>query len=432
MSHGNTRGARSHWAALLAAPLVALSLSACDLEVTNPGPFQDQDLDNIEAHESIVNGMKRRVARIVNWGAFKTAGISKEVTPAGIGLTYGYSASELRGRLISDGQSTRWAEAQRARWVSENGVERLREVLEGDFASSPNSAWALVYAGYSNRMLGELWCWTVIDGGEPQPSTHSLERAESYFSEAIQLAEGQGLTEAVHAARAGRASVRMWRGDWSGAVADTEAVPTDFVYDSPMDPERIGWHNLLYFASANTPYRVHSLWDTFFGDYYAETGDPRVAWVADDDVPNMQPGEGGALFPWYFQQKFRGVADNINLSSGREMRLIVAESHLAQGGDWQSAMQIINALRADVGVEPWDVDNLEDAWTALKRERGIELWGEARRMGDLRRWELANTPGEHEDVSARDLCFPIGMSEIDTNPNVTEDWQHTEADPPAR
>jgi hypothetical protein len=64
------------------------------------------------------------------------------------------------------------------------------------------------------------------------------------------------------------------------------------------------------------------------------------------------------------------------------------------------------------------VDDLEEAWTALKRERGIELWLEGRRLGDLRRWLAAGAPGEAEDMSGRDTCFPIGTTELDTNPNV--------------
>jgi len=419
------RKARSRvWSGPVVLILPALMLAACDFEVVNPGPYQDRDLDEATAHPSVVAGMARSLARIVNWGSFKSAAIAQEVTPAGIGLTYGYSAREIDGILISDGQSTRWNEAQRARWVAETGVERFRETLGADFANSPNAAWGLVYAGYANRLLGELYCWTVIDGGSPQPSTHSLERAHDHFTEALSVAQSSGDTDALHAAHAGRASIRMWLGDWAGAVADAQSVPTDFEFVVEHDPESAGWHNLMYYASANTPYRVHSLWNTFYEDYYLESDDPRVAWVADPDVPNMQPGAAGALNPWFFQQKFEGTTAPTNLTSGREMRLIEAEALLVQG-DWPGAMATVNALRADVGVEPWEVNGVEDAWTALKRERGIELWGEGRRLGDLRRWIENETPGDQEDMTGRSLCFPIGQSEIDTNPNVTEEYATT-------
>lgn len=92
-------------------------------------------------------------------------------------------------------------------------------------------------------------------------------------------------------------------------------------------------------------------------------------------------------------------------------------------------MALINELRTDAGVDPRQADTLEEAWMWLKAERRIELWLEARRLGDLRRWEESGTPGDlHplEDASNpetlldadRDLCFPIPESETNTNPNV--------------
>jgi hypothetical protein len=113
------------------------------------------------------------------------------------------------------------------------------------------------------------------------------------------------------------------------------------------------------------------------------------------------------------------------------MRLLEAEASL-RGGDWATAMTIINQLRADVAVTPplapWVAANETEAWTHLKRERGIELWLEGRRLGDLRRWEEGGTPGdldplEEDPVLAnldpdRDLCFPIALSEMETNPNI--------------
>ena len=69
------------------------------------------------------------------------------------------------------------------------------------------------------------------------------------------------------------------------------------------------------------------------------------------------------------------------------------------------------------------------AWTFLKRERNIELWLEARRMGDLRRWKQNSTPGaldwpDFEAISELfqqnqpSDCFPIPDTERDTNPNL--------------
>lgn len=112
------------------------------------------------------------------------------------------------------------------------------------------------------------------------------------------------------------------------------------------------------------------------------------------------------------------------MSKGAEMRLIEAEFELLQG-NWQVGMDIINSLRAGVisdldnnPIPEWSADNAEEAWTSLKRERGIVLWLEARRLGDLRRWTNNNTPGEMEDMSANSICFPVSENEKRSNPNI--------------
>ena len=102
------------------------------------------------------------------------------------------------------------------------------------------------------------------------------------------------------------------------------------------------------------------------------------------------------------------------------MRLIEAEAALNQG-DWQGAMEIINDLRDAAGVDPWTASNSTEAWTHLKRERGIVLWMEGRRLGDYYRWNAAGTPGELDPLEVvspgshllnQDLCFPISQAEI--------------------
>jgi starch-binding outer membrane protein, SusD/RagB family len=56
----------------------------------------------------------------------------------------------------------------------------------------------------------------------------------------------------------------------------------------------------------------------------------------------------------------------------------------------------------------------------LKAERAIELWLEARRLWDLRRWLADGSPGEMPDMTDRSTCFPVPDSEIDRNPNIRE------------
>jgi hypothetical protein len=152
---------------------------------------------------------------------------------------------------------------------------------------------------------------------------------------------------------------------------------------------------------------------TFYENYYRTTNDARTPWKTNPSIPN---GTVGSV-PWLFQVKYDKRESPITVSSGREMRLIEAEGKI-RSGDWQNGLSIINAGRADFSVAPWSAANSTDAWVALKRERGIQLWLEGRRLGDLDRWLAANTPGAVEDMTGRNTCFPIGQTELESNPNL--------------
>jgi hypothetical protein len=121
--------------------------------------------------------------------------------------------------------------------------------------------------------------------------------------------------------------------------------------------------------------------------------------------------------------------------------------------------QVRTSIRSDkapnANLAPWPVPaTLAEAWTLLKRERGIELWLEMRRMGDQRRWDTENTPGSYElprfeDVrtatganggslfrqylrgravkeggteqdTPRQLCYNISNNERNSNPNIPD------------
>jgi hypothetical protein len=99
-------------------------------------------------------------------------------------------------------------------------------------------------------------------------------------------------------------------------------------------------------------------------------------------------------------------------------------------------MTLINKVRTrnvsrttNQPLAPWSATTIDQGWTFLKRERGIELWLEGRRMGDQRRWQEANRPGsidlpDFEAVSSifrttpRTLCFEIPDAERNSNINI--------------
>lgn len=233
---------------------------------------------------------------------------------------------------------------------------------------------------------------------------------------------------------------------WDAAIADAGQVTSNtLVFQVPFSNQEQSQYNYVYWASANSPYRAHTEWGTFYEGYYRGSkalvagGDPRVRWDTTALLGDAAVAKFGGRVPFWPERKYASESAPINLSSGWEMRLIEAERALVSN-DAPTAVNKLNLRRTNLGLPIYDnTVTVDSAWTLLKTERGLELWLEARRLGDLRRWIVNATPGNYRDglyratrtsplsptpvetmtsPVARSLCFPIAQSEYDTNPNI--------------
>jgi hypothetical protein len=419
--------------------LLVATAAACDTNVSNPGPVQDEFLadDNIYgAANALVSGAGRGVASGINWVAYTGAAVTREIHPAGSTGSYGITNRWQGGELNADDGdlNDHWEQTNRGRWLAEEAVRRLLEAGPPDpgqalTVSQYNRILQLahIYAGFANRTLGENMCEAVFDGGPAEANREYFVRAENHFTQALALTAATRTAQDT-AAYAGRAAARVYLDKWNEAVADAGQVAIGFVFNMPYynigeDAQR----NRIAWASGNTPYRAHTQWSTWHYDYRAATNDPRVS-IA---FPNPALQGDAAIeccgrVPFYPQNKHPNSQAPIRLASGREMRLIEAEAHL-RNNDPTAAMGSINQVRTAAGAGTITATDQTDAWRLLKRERGIELWLEARRLGDRRRWATANTPGALDPLEVpgtashlaqQDLCFPISRSERETNPNL--------------
>jgi hypothetical protein len=409
-----------------------LAATACDFDVTNPGPTDDAFLDNSKAHQAVANGSARMLFDALNEVAYTTSAVTRELFPAGSTSSFGISNNQQVGLLLYDDEHIGggWTSAQRARYIGESGFDRFAENHEGGNSGYKPGVEAALFAGYASRLLGENWCEAAVDGGAIIARTEVLKRAETWFTKAIDAAGATAsLSTQKTAALAGRASVRVQLGDWAGAVADAGQVPTTFVYNARYEDAEQDQFNRIYFAGADQPYRGVTTWGTLYVEYYTDTKDPRVPWtdtgLLGDAAVQMV---GNVRVPFYRQGKFPDRGSDIRLSSGYEMRLIEAEKKL-KDGDWAGAMALVNARRTALGLAPWAPADITEAWTNFKRERGIELWLEGRRLGDLKRWKDTATPGALDAletpgdptsflVSSQSLCYPIPQGEREANPNI--------------
>jgi len=384
-----------------------LSLAGCGdfLDVTNPGPVEDDALDRPEAMPALVHGMSSDLSYALSRMSYITALAAGEQSSSG---SYLWTKAVAGGVMDIDEAPDVWGAMQRARWVAESGLARMQAVLGSDFESSPLAARAYLHAAYSNRMLGESVCQAVFDGGPPGDPKQHFERAESHFTSALAIAQSAGDAQAVSAALAGRASVRASLARWDEAVADAEKVPIGFSYDAIFSLNSGRENN--YFVSET----YNRLEATEYGTEWAEVfGDPRVRWdTLYDAGGSVRKGQDGQT-PVFQQRKYATFADDIPLAKGTEMLLIRAEAVL-RDDDVPGAVEFINQERAFYGLGDASASTPAEGWALLQRERGAVLWIEGRRLWDLRRW---HAEGLNDFLEGRDDCIPPSREEQAANPN---------------
>ncbi len=463
------------WSRLLGvlALVGTVALTGCELTVDAPDRVLDRDLDVMEAVTALVAGAARDYSyalAVPGGGGTITAGamLTDELVHSG-------SWIGLRG--LSDGESkddwvesqSRWGEPSQARWVAENGIPRVSAILQED-GQDPNSAKEIatlnLLAGLSNIMLGDNFCDAVIDGGGYQDYTTFYTRAIPYLESAVTIGNAAGdgtLTgnyndgdDIAMAAHGALARAHMQLGNWADVVTHAGEVDTDFVYEAVYD-DAAGVSNMLrwwgYLRDETT------VWGTPFmnlGDNVddpLDAGDPRVPFniKLDPEESDGWAKSGDKRRPFFRQLKYPTYSADIGMVKGTDARLMEAEAALVQTSDLAAVAAGINAVRDEYGMANVAVPgSVQDAWTMLMTERGIELWLEDKRLGDWRRWaqgepgvsstvwnnftvvrdEAAGQPYTADVWQApildtevwaqeNDICIQVSKNEKDSNPNIS-------------
>ena len=395
--------------------VASLSLAACGefLQVENPGPIEDEALNDPEAVPGLVVGMSGDFSLVLD-------DIIMLNSVAGDDLAHGGSYTQpglfWRGVIESDDVNYEWSASHRARWVAEQGIDRMKTVLGDRYETNINAARANMWAGFANRNLGENMCEAVIDNGPRQDHEVHFARAEGYFTEAIRIATAVNNSEVRHAALAGRATVRAWQGDWTNAVADAQLVPTEFVFAAKYSENSSRENNDLRGEThGRREYTVYlTPWANVFGD-------PRVPWdTIYDKSGAIAKGQDGKT-PFFRQEKFTEIGSDIPIAKGTEMRILEAEAALRAGGvaGIPEMVRLLNEARAFYGMGPVSAPaTLDEAWDLLQFERAATLWLEGRRFWDLRRFFEESGPAHIDYLQGRDTCIPISREELQSNPNL--------------
>ncbi len=415
--------------------LGALLLAACDFETTNPGRVLEEDLNAESAVKPLVVGMSSDFSYEMDGIAFLMGRAADEMTGSG---SYSSTAEYRVGDVPNEYVNAQWERMSRARWVAETGIERMAAIEDYDFEGNELTARAYLYAGLSNRVLGESFCWVVFNGGPAQAPDSAFRRAVTWLTEAIYHAQLAGYTEVERAAYGGRAQAYVGLEDWTNAVADAGQVPTSFVFNAFYDVASGREENEVYIETHRRPEMsaIYTYADSVRLSATPPSPDPRTPFI-----DCTQPGAGcghaqgadGAT-DHYQQMKYTDYGSEIPVVKGTEMRLIEAEAQLVQQGaaGIAGAIASINEVRDFWGLSLIDPTGmtLQDAWITLDHERHLTLWLEGRRFFDMRRWEAAGLdylPAVmfihggtlvYQGVDPRATCIPISQSECLVNDSI--------------
>lgn len=401
---------------LLGLSLLILVVGCGIFEVDNPGAIMEDDLNTPIAIPALVAGAGGDLSVSI------AANLASTIVFSGIfvdelqhvGSYSDWRQVDDRNEIITlDNISVNnlWGDCSRARWVADDGIRRIKDILGDGAQNSAAVTEILVYSGFAHLTLADLWGAVPIDGGPLTSETDIYQRAVARFSEAITVGQAAGASAAnwVNIAYAGRARAYYYLKNMPAAVADAQKVPGNFRYELVFSENSDREKNWAYWANIT---RNESSVSPEIRQLYALTHDSRIKC--------SRKGLGGdGNREWWIQEKYTAYTSPVRLVGWQEMELIQAESKLA-GGDLAGAIDHINKVRAtaintETGLALEARPSSSDAnevreWIIY--ERRVEMFFEGRRLADCRHF------GQDNIVKNNPPYFPIPQDEVDSNPNI--------------
>lgn len=310
--------------------------------------------------------------------------------------------------------------------------EQVIEILGSEPGQEVSLARGAMTSGYGLVLQAEAFCEGTMRGPGGEPGTlmtpaQLLEVAVNRFDQAIAAAgsaSGSDATSILNVSRVGKGRALLQLGRGSEAAQAVASVPADFVFSVPYIDDagnrgRLGNGAFFYSAGGSreslvVPPHYREIGQDLTGDPADPTGDPRVPFY--DSGRN---GQDSTLRLWS-QLKYPAWNSPIALASGLEARYIAAEG----SGDVSQILALVNERRAVGGEADYTGSN---PLAELMRQRSIDFWLQAKRMGDFRRQGnlVPNIlqPGPYYKDNLGNVedqtCFPIPQAEIDANPNLS-------------
>jgi hypothetical protein len=428
---------RARW--LLWAPLLAIIIlpTACD---TLDNPLEVEPASRIPAGELETAGN----ALLLSDGAiadFECAFGSYTVESGVVGEEFMY-AQQTASRTPYDRRNTNpndsdyavntctsnlgvYTPLQTARQSNENLLALLKTWTDADVAAglgSPNRtnlmAIAAAYAGYSLVLLGEGFCTMAISsvnldksltyGGEIQRDS-VFRVAVARFAEAITHATAANNVPIRNMAYLGSARAKLNLGDYVGAKADAQQIPSGYLKVVSASDANSRRQNRVVAENSATN-RSQSV-----GAPYRTMGDTRVPVTATTTV-------SATGVTHYYQTKYPTTATPLPLATYEEAQLIIAEADI-RANSLATALPIINASRARGGQGVFLGVTQAEYLAELVDQRRRELFLESHHLGDVIRYNIAvqpaaGTPYHFGGTYGTQICLPLPAAERLNNPLI--------------
>lgn len=278
-----------------------------------------------------------------------------------------------------------------------NDVYRRLQSPEWSGVSDLTSRMATMraYGGYAVLALGEGFCEMTVpeEEGTPGPlrtRDQVMQLAESYFSEAMTLAQQANNADILNMARVGRARARLNLGDFAGVIGDASGVPAAYVKSASRDATATRRVN-YYFERNNAPTGFRQ--NAGVADHYRNlTIAPDGTPTQGNGVPDPRVdvfttgglGTDGVTIHWR-SAKYPSQSAAVPIASGREARLLRAEA-AARSGSPQAAVDLVNERRTELGLPTVQYTG-QDLMPLILEERRRELFLEGgHRFNDMLRF----------------------------------------------
>ena len=410
--------------------LLGFTLIGCDLDVDNPNSLLEGDLQDPSAAAALANGAWNASLRGVTYMMMPHAVATDE--SVWIGSRDAWYQIDKGGmtNVYNEFVDQAWPYISEARWMSDKAVQ----ILEGLGADLPNSQdLVLAYLSgamvrvYIADMFEDFVYSDKTEAGTPVGAANMstlYDEALTLLGKASSIATGDNAVKVLSLVARTRHAKAVW-----GKV---NPVNTASPYVSAGASEAAAAAAMM---SADWKWRMNFSSSTVSNYMAGQINDRQEMDLFQNAlVETATPGAGGDPQP---NDPVTGLPDSrmtaiatefraggggtswtpVTITSLREMHLIIAESKKA-GGDDAGCLAELNALRTFDSLDPYPSGT--DAGTALQHERRANLFLQSRRLSDMYRFNLTSTVWDAVEKSPAGSFFPITISEIRSNPNISQ------------